>query len=96
MKNSRRNTISSNAADKDERETVHLFLFNIHRFHRFLKRPFTPASEIIIRSEPVMIRSVTGSENITAPRNIAKTIREEDIMEPAVALTHLYPVVIKN
>ena len=92
MKNSRRNTISSNAADRDERGTVHLF-FNIRRF---LKRPFTPASEIIIRSEPAMIRGVTGSENITAPRIMAKTIRDEDIIEPAVALTHLYPVVIKN
>jgi hypothetical protein len=89
LRNSKRNTISSNNNRKDERETVHLFFINF----RFLKNPLTPANDIIIRIEPEIMRIVMGSEKKITPRKIAKIILADDINEPAVALICLYPAV---
>jgi len=82
LRNSRKNTISSNKTGKDEQETVHLFFV----IFRLLKKPLIPASEIIIRIEPDIILKESGSEKKITPRNIAKTILAEETSEPAVAL----------
>jgi len=42
-----------------------------------------------IMNPPIMIESVRGSEKMKNPSNAAKTMREEDIIDPVLALIDL-------
>ena len=74
-------------------ECIILILF---LFFRYRKKPFTPAREIIIITDPVIILKVTGSEKTVTPKIIAKIILDEETSDPGAALIYLYPMVINN